>query len=535
MRKRTLVMVVLDGLGIGTNDRSNPIHEVNPKNINYIKHTYPAGTLQASGIAVGLPWDEEGDSEVGHLTLGAGKVLYHHYPRISLTIKNGDFFKNKELMRAVWHAKKNGSAINLVGLVGEGNTHSSLEHLHALIKLCRDEQVPKINLHIFTDGMGGTPEGAIEIIANLPVEMLASISGRYFAMDNDLHWDRTKRVYDTLVGNIGGVGVVGNKQTQRSERSGDSNGSSTPDISDISKIFRDAYAQGLTDKFIEPIIIQPDKVIKNDDSIVFFNFREDRTRQIAHMFLDTDVGIEHEIPKNLFVVTFTKYGSDLVAPVAFPAEHITNPLGKVLSDAGKVQLRIAETSKYAHVTYFFNGYSEKPFENEYRVLIPSKNVAHPEEYPQMMAKEVTARAISAISEGVYDFILINYANMDVMGHTGNYDAAVEAIGVVDEQVGLLLKAVLENAGILVITSDHGNVERMLDPLTGTIQTAHETNPVPLYVIAQGYERNKSKDIVNKIEKTKTGVLSDVAPTVLHLMGIQKPPEMTGFNLLESLR
>lgn len=518
MRKRTLVLAILDGWGIGPEDRSNPIHIAEPKHLNHIRHTYPAGALQAAGIAVGLPWGEAGDSEVGHLTIGAGKVLYQHSPRITLAIKNRSFFKNEALLGAVAHAKKHNSAVNLIGLIGKSNVHSSLEHLQALVELAREEGAPRINLHLFTDGQDSPPRYAPQLIAQLPPEDIVSISGRYFAMDRDLHWERTSRVYKALV---------------RKEEGAEP--PSPPTMTYIAGFLNAHYNRGLSDEFVEPTAIQPSRGVRDNDALIFFNFREDSARQLVHMFLDPKIGGAHSIPANLYIATLTRYSSKLDTHVAFPPETITNPLGRVLADAGRVQLRIAETSKYAHVTYFFNGFLEPPFKNEYRVLIPSRALAHADEHPEMMASEVTTRVLSALTEGVYDFILVNYANADVIGHTGNFDAAVKAVRAIDEQMGLLINAVLENEGVLVITSDHGNVERLIDTATGRPQTAHELSPVPLYVITRGYERVKDDELVSEMEGSQTGVLSDVAPTILALMGLPKPPEMTGVNLLQHLR
>ena len=513
MKKFPLVMVVLDGWGIGSKDTSNPIYATKPPNINKIRHTYPAGALQASGVAVGLPWGENGDSEVGHLTLGAGKVLYQHYPRISISIKDGTFFKNEELLGAIEYTKKNNSRLQIVGLIGKNNLNASMEHLEALLDLARREKAPQTYLHVFTDGRDSPQREAANLIGDLPQNMIASLSGRYFAMDKDLHWDRTAKAYNALTG---ASGVVEPK-------------------SSIVQFLNGFYERGLTDEFIEPTLIKPGGEIQNGDSIIFFNFREDSMRQLTEMFINPEVGGRHSIPQNLKVTTMTRYSSKFNVHVAFPPDVVTNPLGKVLSDNGRIQLRIAETEKYAHVTYFFNGLKETPFKNEYRVLIPSKNIARYDDSPEMMASQVTARALSALDEGVYDFILVNYANADIIGHTGNFDAAMKAIQVLDEQVGMLMKDILENGGILLITADHGNVEKMVDLQTGLPEMTHDPSPVPIYVVTKGYERTKTDAVVAKIERTKIGVISDVAPTVLELMGIPKPTEMTGVSLLQSLR
>lgn len=505
-------MVVLDGWGIGSENTSNPIHAAEPKNIINIKRTYPYGVLQASGIAVGLPWGENGDSEVGHMTLGAGKVLYQHYPRISLQIKDGSFVKNEALLGAIRAAREKRTKVHLVGLLGKSNIHSSREHLTSLIELVRDEGAEPI-LHAFTDGRDSPAKSAGDVIAEIPKIPIASISGRFFAMDRDLHWDRTTKVYKTLTGQAGSV--VESENT--------------------AQILGKFYERGTTDEFIEPTLINPEHKISNGDSVIFFNYREDSMKQLTEMFADPKAGETHQIPQGLNIVTFTKYSQKLNFPIAFPADTVDNPLGKILSDRGLVQLRIAETEKYAHVTYFFNGLVEPPFKNEYRVLIPSKNIARHDEAPEMMAEGITTRAVAAISEGIYDFILINYANADIVGHTGNFDAAVRAIKVLDEQIGILAKEILDGGGTLLITSDHGNVENMLDLRTGLPETTHDPNPVPIHVVRKGYERTKSEEFVLEQEQLNAGVLSDVAPTVLELMGIPKPPEMTGINLLQNLR
>jgi 2,3-bisphosphoglycerate-independent phosphoglycerate mutase len=516
MRKRTLVLAILDGWGIGNNNNSNPIYIAEPKNIDYIKHTYPAGTLQASGISVGLPWGEKGDSSVGHLTIGAGKVLYQHLPRINLEIQNGSFFKNEVLLSAISHTRKYNSRLHIAGLIGENNINSSLEHIYALLRLIDKKDVARFSMHIFTDGKDSSPKSASNLVEQLPKQNIASISGRYFAMDRDFHWDKTIRTYNVLV----------NAQ---------STGGNPVSKTDPTQLLETFYGRGITDEFIEPTVIDPEQSIQENDAIIFFNFREDSMRQLIQVFTDPEIGIRHTIPKNLYITTFTKYSNASMLPVAFPADTVINPIGKVISDNGGVQLRIAETERYAHVTYFFNGFVEQPFMNEYRVLIPSLNLAHPDEHPEMMARQVTTRVLSGIGEGVYDFILVNYSNPDVIAHTGNFDAAIKAIQTTDEEIGKLMNEVLNTGSILVITSDHGNAEQMMDPATGISETTHSINPVPIYVVTKGYERTKNDDFIARIESDNTGVLSDVAPTMLELMGIKKPDDMSGISLLQSLR
>lgn len=511
-------MVVLDGWGIGRRDASNPVHVVEPKNIEFIKHNYPMGSLQASGIAVGLPWNEEGNSEVGHLTLGAGKIIYQHFPRISLAIKDGSFFTNECLSRAFAHAKKNNSKVHLVGLLTDSGVHAHITHLQALLTLANQKNFSNVSLHLFSDGKDAPPKSALKFIEKIPKEKIVTLSGRFFAMDRDLHWDRTEKTYKVLTGK------------------------STQSPNSLTEFLQSSYNRGLTDDFVEPALFKPEGAIQDNDSVIFFNFREDSIRQLVEMFINPSSGSDpeqgqeqtHKIPQNLYITTFTKYDSKFNLPVAFPAEEITDPLGKVLSDASKVQLRVAETEKYAHVTYFFNGFKEAPFQNEYRVFIPSRSVARPDEFPEMMAKEITIRVVSALAEGVYDFILVNYANPDMIAHTGNFNSAITAVKVIDEAIGSLLKAALDHNHILIVTADHGNIEQMVDPRTGLVETKHDPNQVPIYLIRKNHESRKNNAAIKKIERENTGVLSDIAPTILHLMDLPVPPEMTGINLLDLL-
>ncbi len=524
MAKRALVLLILDGWGIGKKDNSNPIYKAQPANLNHIRLNYPAGTLQAAGIAVGLPWNEPGSSEVGHMTLGAGKVLYQDYPRISLAIRDGSFFRNKELLGAINSAKNRKTKVNLVGLVGESSNDSSFEHLEALVQMVEDEGAGYA-LHLFTDGKDSSPRGANQFLYRLSQDHIASLSGRFFAMDKDFHWERTKRCYDALVG-------LSQPPTQSL---------------DIPTLLSTSYQRDLTDEFIPPTLLREDLAIKEGDSVIFFNFQEDGVRQITEMLVNPQAGgapdavtgikelATHSIPENLHLVTLTDYGRKFNLPVVFSQERVINPLGKVLADAGKVQLRIGETEKYAHLTYFFDGMDELLFPNEYRVFIPSQESARVVEHPEMRARDIVIRTITALNEGIYDFILINLANPDAVAHAGNFDVALKTITFVDEQIGLLLKAVLSSGGILVVTSDHGNVEVMMDIRTGLVDTRHNTSSVPIYVVAEGYQRQKTEAQAEEIEKINTGVLSDVAPTILELMGVAQPAEMSGMSLLKLLR
>jgi len=511
---KPIILVILDGWGIGRQDNSNPIYIADPKNIGYIKRNFLAGGLQASGIAVGLPWGEEGNSEIGHLTIGAGRVVFQHYPRISTAIRNGEFFKNKVLLDAVSHAKKNNSAVNLIGLLCEGNVHASLEHLIALIKLAKEQGAPKINLHLFSDGKDSAPRSFLRLLSKIDMQP-ATVSGRRYAMDRTKHWDYTAKTYNVLVGR----GQI---------------------IENLNTYITHHYEAGLDDEVIEPAIIGSagvEGVIKNNDTVIFFNFREDSMRQIVESFINPDFQ-QFPIKKlnNLYVVTMTRYSEKFNIPVAFPPETINKPLGKVLAEHHKTQLRIAETEKYAHVTYFFNGLQDATFDGEFRVLIPSRADKQYQEHPEMMAPEITNRAAQAIEEKSFDFILINYANPDTLAHAGNYEAAMKAIEIVDGEIGKLLKIILANDAAMIITSDHGNVENMLNLITLMPETKHDPNPVPIYLIGKKFQTMPKDDKkIGQIETNTIGILSDVAPTILDLMNIPKPPEMTGRSLLKDLR
>ena len=509
MSKRTVILVILDGWGIGEPDESNPIHVVNPSNINYLKANFPAGILQASGISVGLPWGEEGNSEVGHLNLGAGKIVYQYYPRITLAIRDNSFFKNQALKAAFEHARKNNSAVNIIGLLSEGNVHSSFEHLIAFIQFAEKEKISKLNLHLFTDGRDSPPNSALGLLSRLPKEAkLTSLSGRFYAMDRENHWDRTQKVYSVLTGE-------------------------GPITENIEAHIKKTYDRKLSDEFIEPILIGSG--IKDNDALIFFNFREDRIRQLAAAFINKQFkNFPVKSFNNLYIATMTQYDDSFAVPVAFQPEKIEVCLAKVLQENGKSQLRVAETQKYPHITYFFNGMREEPFKNEYRILIPSKTIIRQEEQPEMMASEITTRVVESIGENAFGFILINYANPDIIAHTGNYEACLQAVEVIDEQIGKVIKAALAHDDILIITSDHGNIERVFDPLTGLAETQHDPSPVPIYLVAKEFQRQKTKAEISRLEENNTGILADVAPTILELMEIPKPKEMTGQSLLKSL-
>lgn len=511
-----IILTILDGWGIGAKNETNPVYTQGTPNLDYVRENFLSGALQASGISVGLPWNEEGNSEVGHLTIGAGKVLYQHYPRITLAIRDGSFAKNKAFLDAFTHTKEHKSALNLVGLLTEGNIHASFEHVVALIMLAKENQVPKINLQLFSDGKDSGPKAFIPLLEKLKAQTnggwtLGSVAGRFYGLDRDHHWERTQLAYAAVTGK----GPSGKTAQQ---------------------VVDEAYGRSLTDQHVEPHTIDPEACIKDGDAVIFFDFREDGIRQIAQSFIVqpfTEFTVE-PLP-NLSVTTMTRYHDSFTAPIAFPEENITDPLGKVLADNGKTQLRIAETEKYAHVTYFFNGYREQPFPNEFRVLVPSEKVISYDQRPKMQAAEITSRAVQAIEEKSFDFILINLANGDMVAHTGNYEAAKIAVQTVDLAIGELVRAALANDAILAITADHGNVEVMVNPQTGEPTTTHDPSPVPFYLVGNNFVRQKSKEEADEIAKETVGILADVAPTILEIMQIPKPKEMTGQSVLGMLQ
>jgi 2,3-bisphosphoglycerate-independent phosphoglycerate mutase len=509
MAKKTMVLIILDGWGIGPNNQTNPLFIAKPPIFEWLATNYPVTSLQASGISVGLPWGEIGNSEVGHLTLGAGKVLYQYYPRITMSIQDGTFFENQVLKDACAHAKEKNSAVNLVGLLTKGNVHASIDHLKALIKMAQQEGVTKINLHLFADAKDGAPHSMQDLLKELPQEYLASIIGRYYGMDRSGNWQLTETTYQTMTGKVGTL------------------------TTDLTPIVEQLYKTS-TEEYLPPIRFAEDKKIQDGDTIIFFNYREDSIRQIASAFIKKDFSHFPVTPLNdLYIATMTHYDDAFDVPVIFPPDNVENPFGKVISDLDMTQLRIAETYKYAHVTYFFNGLREPPFKGEYRTVIPSNMTPHPEDHPEMMASAITDRLIESLQTGGFDFILVNYANPDTIAHTANFNAALEAIKVINEQITRVVK-LAENPDVtLMITSDHGNVERMIDEATGLPQSQHDASPVPFYLLGSQFKGRKFVNGgANPLETL--GSLADVAPTMLQIMGIPRPEDMSGSSLLDGL-
>lgn len=520
---KPVYLIILDGWGENPNLEGNAIAQANTPTIDNISRHYPQTLLQASGISVGLPWGEMGNSEVGHLTLGAGRVIYQSLPRITLAIQDGSFFTNAGFLAAVENAKKNGSALHLMGLASNGGVHSSLDHLYALLELARNNGLEKIYLHLFTDGRDAPPQSGLKIIQDIeerlkefPGSRIASLCGRYFAMDRNDNWSRIEKAYNLLTEGEG----LREKSAQIA--------------------LEKTYAKNITDEFIEPVAIEDEKgnifPIGEKDSVIFFNFREDRARQLTKAFvLPTLPKMERKkyLPDVEFV-TMTKYEDNLPVKIAFGPQEIKNCLGEVLSANNINQLRIAETEKYAHVTYFFNGGREEPFPGEDRILVPSQSVSTYDKLPEMSAYIIEERILDALGTGKYGFTLINFANADMVGHTGKLKPAIAAVEAVDGCLGKIIPEILKIGGHIFITADHGNAEEIVNPRTEEIDTEHSTFPVPFWYLNSENQKPKSETEIVNAKNNIGGLLSDVAPTILAAMNIPSPPEMTGQNLMEVL-
>jgi 2,3-bisphosphoglycerate-independent phosphoglycerate mutase len=514
---KPVVLVILDGWGISQSLKGNATKEATLPTIDRLDSSYPKIALQTSGISVGLPWGESGNSEVGHMTIGAGKIIYQNMPRISLAIQNGEFFKNETFLKSIENAKKNNGSLHLMGLIGKGAVHSHTDHLYALLELAKNQHMEKVYLHIFTDGRDSEMTSGVQKMQELQAKIkqlgigkLATVSGRYFAMDRNNNWDRVEKAYNIMTKGEG------------------------KKIDDPVAYLKKSYEEKVFDEYIEPAYVEengefPGK-IKDGDSVIFFNFREDRARQITKAFvLPGFEKFKRELLKNLDFVTMVQYEENLPVNIAFPPVKTEECLGKVISQNNLCQLRISETEKFAHVTYFFNVGNEEPYPREDRIIINSS----PEIVPEMKADEITEKVLEALGKNRYAFILINYANADIVAHTGNEEATVKALEKIDECLSKLIPAVLEKNGCLLITADHGNAEEMINIHTGEIDTEHSINPVPLWFITSENhkERKKMSDEEIKVE----GFLSDISPTVLDLMEIPKSQEMTGESLLPLLK
>ncbi|MFZ2153603.1 MAG: 2,3-bisphosphoglycerate-independent phosphoglycerate mutase [Candidatus Moraniibacteriota bacterium] len=520
---KPIVLIILDGWGISSNTEGNAIRKANLPTIDKINKNYPLLALQASGISAGIPWGEPGNSEVGHTILGSGKIIYQNLPKITLSIQDRSFFNNPAMLKGMNNVRENKSQLHIMGLVGEGGVHSSNEHLFAIMEMAKEQQVEKVFLHLFTDGRDSPPTSGTATIRKIQEKIgivgtgeIATICGRNWAMDRNNNWDRTEKAYQMLTEGVG-----------------------TP-FEDPIAYMEDSYAKDVNDEYMEPGVMTKDgkplTLVSNNDTIIFFNFREDRARQITKAFAVPNF---NKIKKNkeikVVFITMTEYEKDLPVDIAFPPEINKGGLGEILSLHNKKQLRIAETEKYAHVTYFFNGGVEEPFAGEDHILVPSPSVAKYDEEPEMSAAQITQKTIEAIELNKYDFILMNYANADMVGHTGNLVAAKKAVESLDKSLSLLLPKILQAGGAILITADHGNAEEMINLYSGQALTEHSTNPVPLWMISPDNHKEKTPEEITIAENNIRGLLSDVAPTVLALMGIEKPAEMNGESLLDQLK
>lgn len=548
MTVKFVILAVLDGWGIAAPSAGNAISLANTININRYWVGYPHTELSASGESVGLPQGEAGNTETGHLNLGAGRIVYQDLMRINMSIAEGTFFTNSILLGAIDHAVKNNSNLHLMGLIGAGGVHSNIEHLFALIQLCSRNKFDRVFLHLFTDGRDSPPTAAKiyidkirQVIKREKVGQIASIMGRYWAMDRDHRWDRTAKAYFALARNEGNLVKTPEEAIERS------------------------YEDGKTDEFIDPSLIcdqngKPLSKINDNDAVVFFNFRIDRPRQLSRAFVYSDFNKIDEVQsfdpflvkykqkhlveelhgeistferdeklKNLYFATMTQYEKSLIdegAKVVFTPETVDMPLGRVISEAGYKQLRASESEKERFVTFYFNGQQEMPMESEEHLIVPSPKVATYDLKPEMSSIELTDSILAKLKDNQdYKFILVNYAAPDMVGHTGNIGSAVKACQITDECVARLANFCLAYDGALVITADHGNVEEMIDAQSGQIETEHSINPVPLIVI--------NKEFIGKGQVLPSGVLADVAPTILTLLNFSIPSQMSGRNLLSS--
>ena len=500
-----VLLCILDGWGISNDTKYNAVYSANTPNYDNFMKNMSHTTIHADGLNVGLPEGQMGNSEVGHLNIGAGRIVYQELTRINKAIAEGDFFKNEEFLNAINHVKKNNSSLHIYGLVSSGGVHSAMNHLEALIKMAADNGLSDVYVHAFLDGRDTPPESAETFLAeieetlkkyNLP--KIASIIGRYWAMDRDKRWERIEKAYNCLV--LG----EGNKADSSKEA------------------ILNSYKNGKTDEFVEPVNIGG-KRISDNDAVIFSNYRPDRAREItrAIAFKDFDGFNRKKVLNNLYYVCMTQYDETFGLPVAFKPQKLVNILGEVLDANNIKQFRTAETEKYAHITFFFNGGVEEPNKLETRKLVASPKVATYDLKPEMSAYEVCDNVLEALDNKDYGFILVNFANPDMVGHTGVMEAAVKACSAVDECVGKIAEKALKNGVKMIITADHGNAEWMFNEQTNAPQTAHTTNIVPFIIVDS-----------EKYNLKETGALCDIAPTILDLMGIKQPSEMTGHSMIK---
>ncbi len=518
-RPRPFVLVIMDGWGINPRKEGNAIALARTPNIDRLAREWPHTAVKTSGLAVGLPEGQMGNSEVGHQNIGAGKRVLQDFTRVSESIKDGTFFHNPALLKAIEHVKKNGSALHICGLLGNGGVHAHETHLEALLQLAHMHDIERVYIHSFTDGRDSSPTGGVEFMQRLQARaseiggehaaQVATVSGRYYAMDRDNRWDRTGMTYFAMTRGEGERAASALAAIQQS------------------------YEKGVTDEFIVPTVVmengKPVAVVQAGDALIHYNFRPDRARQLTKAFVMQELPPQAEGKFNrgprlqdLQYVMMTEYEEGLDADVAYRADEVEMPLARVISEQGLRQFHTAETEKYAHVTYFINGRRETPFSGEDRLLVPSPKVPTYDLQPEMSAAGVTDTAVEHIRGGQYDLVIMNYANADMVGHTGVIEAAIKAVETVDTGIGRVVEATLAVGGGLLITADHGNAEQLIDYETGKPFTAHTTNPVPLYLVVPQLAQAKLRS---------DGILADVAPTILDILGIAQPKDMTGRTLI----
>lgn len=500
---KPIAIIIMDGFGISPNEEGNAVARARKPNLARFWKNYPTTTLVASGLAVGLPRGQMGNSEVGHLNLGGGRIVYQDFTRISLAVENGTFGQNPVLLEAMEKARE--GKLHLIGLLSDGGVHSHNTHLYALLEMAKKQHLENVYVHAILDGRDVPPQSALTYFRELEEKFqqigtgkVATVSGRYYTMDRDKRWDRVEKAYRCLTEGSG-------YRAETAERA-----------------VENGYERGENDEFLQPTVVDENGLVQDGDSIIFFNFRPDRAREITRAFVDGS--FQHFTTKTMqvYYTCMTQYDASLNVPIAFPAQNLSDTLGQVISRSGLLQLRIAETEKYAHVTYFFNGGKELPNPGEDRVLIPSPKVATYDLQPEMSACEVTDELMARIDSGRYDLIVLNFANPDMVGHTGVFDAAVKAVEVVDGCVGTIVDEILKKGGAVLLTADHGNAEKMIDLTTGQPHTAHTSNPVPFtLIIDDGTDYSLRED----------GILADLAPTVLQLMHIPQPEAMSGKSLI----
>ncbi|MBE9537025.1 MAG: 2,3-bisphosphoglycerate-independent phosphoglycerate mutase [Proteobacteria bacterium] len=505
---RPIILVIMDGIGINPDSSGNAVAEANTPILDGLISTYPSTQIWASGRHVGLPDGQMGNSEVGHLNIGAGRIVYQDFTRISKAISSGEFAKNPEILQIIDKTKKSGKALHLMGLLSDGGVHSHIDHLFAFIDLAKKQGIQKLFIHPFMDGRDTPPRSGKGYIEQLEkyldakgVGKIATVMGRFYAMDRDNRWERVRLAYEAMV------------------KGGDHKASSSLEAMEGS------YAEDNGDEFVLPTLVDGEGLVGDGDSMIFFNFRADRAREITRAFTEKKFKAFGDIdrPEIGSYLCLTEYDSAFDLPVAFPATSLKNTLGQVLSRAGMKQLRIAETEKYAHVTFFFNGGEEKENKGEDRILIPSpKEVRTYDEKPSMSAPEVTDRVVEALEARKYDLIVLNYANGDMVGHTGVFEATVEAVETVDNCIGRLFEAAKAGNYRVLITADHGNADQMINPKTGQPHTAHSTNPVKFILADDSMINGKLRS---------EGILADIAPTILDLLDMEKPVDMDGSSLI----